>query len=123
MSLFDYTRSQATASRLIARFGASGAIRRQSSTGGNAWDPSSGTITTTDHAVKMAVLDYSQRDINGTTIQQTDKQVFVSVDGLSIVPTTSDSVVTPDGQVLSVVNVKPLKPAATVVMYEIQGRL
>ena len=121
MSSFDYTRTAATATRLLERFGAAGAVRRSSTTGGNAWDPSSGTTTTTDYPATMVVTDYAQADINGTVIQSTDKKVLMAP-GVAVVPNTSDVLVTPDGGTLSVVGVKPLKPAATLVMYEIQAR-
>ena len=121
MSNFNYTRSAATATRLLTRFGAAGSVRRSATTGGNSWDPSSGTTTTTDYPATMVVTDYAQADINGTVIQSTDKKVLMAP-GVAVVPNTSDVLVTPDGGTLSVVGVKPLKPAATLVMYEIQAR-
>lgn len=121
MSSFDYTKSAATATRLIGRFGAVGAIRRSATTGGNAWDPSSGTTTTTDYPATMVVTDYAQKDVNGTVILATDKKVLVAP-GVAVVPGVTDTLVTPDGATLNIVNVNPLKPAGTVVMYEIQAR-
>jgi len=121
VSSFDYTKSAATATRLIGRFGAVGAIRRSATTGGNAWDPSSGTTTTTDYPATMVVTDYAQKDVNGTVILATDKKVLVAP-GVAVVPGVTDTLVTPDGATLNIVNVNPLKPAGTVVMYEIQAR-
>jgi len=121
VSSFDYTRSAATATRLIGRFGAVGAIRRSATTGGNSWDPSSGTTTTTDYPATMVVTDYAQKDVNGTVILQGDRKVYVAP-GVAVVPTVTDVLVTADGVTLSIVAVSPLKPAGTVVMYEIQAR-
>ena len=96
-------------------------MRRSATTGGNDWDPSSGTTTTTDYAATMVVTDYAQKDVDGTVIQSTDKKVLMAP-GVAVVPNTSDVLVTPDGDTLSVVAVKPLKPAGTLVLYEIQAR-
>lgn len=124
MTVFDYTRSRGTAERLLGKFGAAGAIRRAVFTPNpdTPWDPSSGTTTVTDYPATMVVLSYANSEVDGTLIQQTDKRVLVSTKGLAITPATTDTLVTPDDQALSMVNVSPLKPAATVVLYELQAR-
>lgn len=121
MTTFDYTKTRDTAERLLTRFGAAGVIRRITVTGGDPWNPGSGTPTTVNHAATMVVTDYAAREIDGTVILATDRKVLVSTSGLSITPATSDLVVL-DGQTLAIVSVKPLKPAGTVVMYELQCR-
>jgi hypothetical protein len=117
VATFDYTRTRANAERLIARFGQTGAIRRTTSDG----DPFNPTMTTTDYPCTLAVLDYNKRDIDGTLIQKTDQMVYVSTAGLTISPETTDRLIV-GGAVLTVVNVKPLSPAGTVVYYELQVR-
>jgi hypothetical protein len=117
MTAFDYTRTRATAERLIARFGQTGALRR---TVGDA-DPFNPVQTTTDYSCTFAVLDYAKKDVDGTLIKQTDQMVYLSTSGLSVTPETTDRLVV-GGAVLTVVNVKPLSPAGTVVYYELQVR-
>lgn len=117
MTAFDYARSVATATRLIARFGTSGTIRRTTNTG-DAWNP---TQTTKDHDCTLVVTNYSVSQIDGTLIQKNDRRVFVSTDGLTITPTPDDLIIV-DGVTLAIINVLPVKPAAIVVMYEIQAR-
>lgn len=118
MSTFDYTRTRATADRLLARFGQTGAIRRVYSTG-PVYDP---VQTTTDYACTLVVTEYDKRDIDGTLILQTDRKVLVAVTGLSVVPTVTDRAVV-EGVPLTIVAVMPLSPGGTVVMYELQVRV
>lgn len=114
---FDYTRTRATAERLIARFGQTGTLRRTVSDD----DPFNPTQTTTDYPCTFAVLDYEKRDVDGTLIKQTDQMAYVSTAGLSIAPETTDRLVI-GGTPFTVVNVKPLSPAGTVVYFELQVR-
>lgn len=117
MTAFNYTRLQDTAKRLIARFGQTGALRRTTLDD----DPFNPTSTTADHACTFAVLDYAKKDVDGTLIRQTDQMVYLSVAGLSITPETTDQLIV-GGAVMTVVNVKPLSPAGTVLFYELQVR-
>jgi len=121
VSSFNYARTAATATRLLTRFGAIGAVRRSATTGGNAWDPSSGTTTTTDYPATMVVTTYTASEVKGTAILATDKKVLMAP-GVAVVPGVTDTLVTPDGATLNIVNVNPIKPASTLVMYEIQAR-
>jgi hypothetical protein len=114
---FDYTRPRATAERLIDRFGQTGALRRMVSDN----DPFNPTLTPVDYACTFAVLDYSKRDIDGTLIRQTDQQIYLSTRGLTVVPDVTDKIVV-GGVVLTIINIKPLSPAGTVVYYELQVR-
>jgi hypothetical protein len=117
VTAFDYSRSVATATRLLARFGTAATIRRTTNTG-EAWNP---TQSTTDYACTLVVTNYTVTQINGTLIQANDRRVFVSTDGLTITPTPADVLIV-GGVTLAVINVMPLKPDGTVVMYEIQAR-
>lgn len=126
---FDYARTRATAERLIARFGQVGALRRTVDDN----DPFNPSQTTTDHRCTFAVLDYAKKDIDGTLIRQTDQLVYLSTAGLAIAPETQDRLVVGGawqsspvayigGAVMTIVNVKPLSPAGTVVFWELQVR-
>lgn len=122
MSNFNYTNTQTTADRLIARFGATATLRRSETTGGNAWDPGSGTTVTTDYSVTAVVLEYANRDIDGSLVQQGDKRVYVSAKGLPAIPAVTDTLVI-DGTTYRIIGVKPLRPAAVTVLYDVQARV
>jgi hypothetical protein len=118
MAQFNYARLQDTAKRLIARFGQTGTLRRTTDDG----DPfNPGGQVTTDHACTFAVLDYAKKDVDGTLTRQTDQMVYLSVTGLSITPETTDQLIV-GGAVMTIINVKPLSPAGTVLFYELQVR-
>lgn len=114
---FDYTRSRATAERLLVKFGQAATLRRKALTG-PAYDP---TVTTADHACTVVVQDYADAMIDGTRIKRGDKKVLVSTKGLTIDPTAADALVI-GGTSHEVVMVKPLAPGGTVVMWEVQAR-
>ncbi len=114
---FDYADARSTAVELIAEFGQTGALRRTTSDA----DPFNPTQTTADHACTFAVLDYAKRDIDGTLIKQTDQMVYLSTSGLAIAPETTDRLIV-GGSSLTIVSVKPLSPAGTVVLWELQVR-
>ena len=67
------------------------------------------------------MLDYSQREREGTLVEINDKRAYISTDGLTIVPQAGDVVVL-SGSTYSVVSVSPLNPGGTVVYYEAQLR-
>ncbi len=117
MATFDYARSRATAERLIAKFGTTGAIRR-AVTSGPAYDPE---ITETDYPCTLVTLEYDDAKVDGTMIRKTDKLIYVSTAGLGITLAESDKVVAA-GEAYAIENLKPLSPAGIVVFWEVQGR-
>ena len=119
MSAFDYARSKATAARLLARFGQAATLRRPS-TGGTAYNPTQGSPA--DYPVTIVVTDYETREVDGTRILSTDKKVLLAKGSLSVEPATSDLLIEASGAVYKIVNVQPLNPGGTVVMYTIQAR-
>jgi len=121
MATFDYARARATAARLLSRFGQAATLRQTSTTEGDPWDPGSGTTTTTDTTVTAAVLEYANSEVDGTLILASDRKVYVSAEGIAVTPTPADVLIVGSDQ-LSIVNVKPLSPAGTVVMWECQCR-
>lgn len=98
----------------IAEVGMTAAIRRQT-LGGPSYDPS---ITITDHACELVVLDIDLSKIDGTLIELADKMAYVSTAGLTIEPTTADKIVIA-GKEHAIKNVKPLAPAGVTVYWEI----
>ena len=119
MSTFDYARAVATADRLIKKFGQAGKVRRPTTTGPG-YKPTAGAPD--DHDARFAVIKFALKDVDGTRVLVTDKKVYLSAAGLPVVPTASDKLVEADGGELKIVAIEPLKPAGTVVFYEIQAR-
>lgn len=123
MTAFDYSRPQATAERLIARFGKAGAIRRTVTDDDNStpWDASDDSETTTDYACTLVVLDYSLRERETTLIAADDRRVLISTDGLTITPTAADLLVV-NSTAREIVRLDPLEPGDTVVLWTAQVR-
>ena len=121
MSAYDYSRAVATANRLLTRFGQLGAIRRTGAPTGPAYDPTPGAVV--DHPARFAMLDYEASEIDGTRVLATDKKALLAVGSLTITVALDDKLVEADGTVYKIIPpLKPLSPAGTVVMYEIQCR-
>lgn len=117
MTTFDYLKSRATAEKLIAKFGQTGALRRVSASG-PAYDP---ITTTNDYTVKLVDLDYDETQISGTLITRGDRRVYLSTIGLSIVPANGDKILI-GGVEHAILGVKPLQPSGTIVFWELQAR-
>lgn len=121
MTSFNYARAKATADRLIERYGQLGAIRRTGAPTGPEYDPTPGVDV--DHPARFAMLDYEATEIDGTRVLATDKKALLAVGSLTITPALDDKLVEADGTVYKIIPpLKPLSPAGTVVMYEIQCR-
>jgi hypothetical protein len=89
-------------------------------TGGNPWDPGSGTTTTVNTNVTIVVSEYAVSEIDGTTIQAGDRKVLMTAIA-GVEPKPSD-VLTISGTAYTVINAMPLAPAGVAVMYEVQAR-
>lgn len=127
MAEFNYARLKATADRLITRFGktTTSQLVQPGSKSGNAFNPTIGAATL--HAVKAVVLEYNQRDIDGTRIIVGDRKVYVAVGN-------TDFQITPEWKLkikmkgdaaaknYSIVNVKPLEPGDVTLLWELQCR-
>lgn len=114
---FDYANAQATAERLIAKFGQSATLK-QTANSGTAYNP---TRTTTSHTCTVVVVDYKNFEIDGTIIKQGDKRVLVSTGGLAVAPAVHD-VLAIGGVDHAVLAVMPLDPGGTTVYWELQAR-
>lgn len=89
-------------------------------TGGDPWNPGSGTSTTVNTNVTVVVDTYEKSEIDGTTIQAGDRKVLMTAIA-GVEPKPSD-VLTISGTAYTVINVWPLAPAGVTVMYEVQAR-
>lgn len=121
MTAYDYARAKATADRLIEKFGQLGAIRRTGDPTGPEYDPTPGVDV--DHPARFAIVDYEASEIDGTRVLATDKKALLAVGSQAITVAMDDKLVEADGTVYKIIPpLKPLSPAGTVVMYEIQCR-
>jgi hypothetical protein len=116
---FNYARAQATALRLLEKFGQTGSIIRDVPGSGPDWDP--GPPVPTTSPCTLVVLKFDNKDIDGTLIKASDKKVYIAAKGLSIAPTTTDKVMI-GGVSHTIVRVMPLNPAGINVYFEIQAR-
>ena len=109
-----YSDMAALAEDLLTEFGEVAAIRRASVSGGG---PSStgGTVSTVDHACRVAILPVEQKDVDGELVKAGDWRAYVAP--LAIVPTTTDKLVCSEG-VLAIVDAGKFSPAGTVTHYE-----
>lgn len=108
-----------TASRIIAQFGQEGVFVRAGEPDESTYPPTPGV--TTYHPATLAVVDYAQEDRDGTNIQDNDLRALVSIEGLGIVPTNSESL-TVAGKTFSVERVVPLAPDSVTRFYDIRVR-
>lgn len=105
------------AERLIAKFGQKGSLRRISHSGAE-YDP---VQTSEDFPCSLVDLDYSRANVAETLIQQGDRMVYLSTEGLSIIPTLSDKVLI-GGVEQAIVDIQPLSPGGMVVFWQLQVR-
>lgn len=117
MSIYD--RAAATAERLLKRYGAPMALKR---TVEGDYDPSTGSSSsvTQEHAATGVMLEYEQRDVDGSLIQQGDQRVYLSPD-LAVTPETGDTL-SLNGSLFTVVVSRALAPAGKVVLHDVQVR-
>lgn len=114
---FNYTKTAATATRLLARFGAAATLKRQSA---GTYNPNTGTdtVTSTSLATTACVFAYPQSYIDGSLIMQGDQRAYLSNEQA---PKQGD-VLTWQGTDYTVIKAKPVSPAGVVVLHECQLR-
>ena len=115
---FDYSKSVATAQRLIARFGQTATLTQTVNTG-TAYNP---TQTDTNHTIKAVTIDWSNNEIDGTLIKATDRKIIISTDGLTVTPAIGDKITVGSDVLRLVEPFKHLNPGGTVVLYETNAR-
>ncbi len=119
MSTFNYRRTQATADRLIKRFGQAGVVTRVT-------PPDTvlgGEPVTTPYPATLVPMAYEARYIDGTTIKTGDMQIYISSVGLAIEPTVGD-IVTANGTDYAIVSGDQNKfDGITPVVFIVQGRI
>lgn len=101
-------------------------LRRVTVTGGNDWDPGSGTQDITYHAFVGFETVQEVRDASGTLIGQTRRTITVNATA-GVAPSDDDKVALgitaadadEDSDWVDIMAVRPLSPAEVVVLYEI----
>lgn len=114
-----FARLQATAQRLIAKYGQKGAVKRITPP-----DPVlGGDGTETLYPAMLVPMTYDQRYINGTTILTTDRQIYISSVGLAVMPQVGDIAVTGGVEYHVIANDPNNYDGVTNVVFIVQGRL
>lgn len=111
-----YTRLEATARRLIDKYGKPSQVVRLTQSG----PPHNPVVTETAHDCKLADIGYSLTNRNETLILAGDKVGIMSTD-LAIVPTKDDKLRI-DGEDYNFVDLAPLNPGGLTLIYEYHAR-
>lgn len=119
MTAFDYSKSRATAKRLLQRFGQPVQIRRRGPAGGSPTNPTPGTATL--YPSVAVVEHYAQKHVDGTLIRLGDKRVIMAMEGLTIEPHVSDEIIIA-GELHTIIRVEPFAPGGVPLYCEIQAR-
>lgn len=117
MSAF-YDRMQATASRLIDRYGYATQLERDGAPTGPPHNPQPGTPTR--HDCKAVELEYSLTNRDTTLVQQGDKLGLIST-AIDIAPTKDDRILL-GGEPFHFIDLQPLSPGGQVLLYEFHAR-
>ncbi|MCM2293038.1 hypothetical protein NAC44_11965 [Allorhizobium sp. BGMRC 0089] len=114
-----YARMQATANRLLVKYGQSGTIRRLTPP-----DPvEGGDPVETEYPATLVPMAYEAREIDGTVILAGDVKIYISSVGLAITPQPGD-LVTANGKMFRIINGDPnCYDGVTNVVHIVQGRI
>jgi hypothetical protein len=114
-----YARMQATAQRLIAKYGQAGTVTRLTPP-----DPvNGGDPVATPYTATLVPMAYDARNIDGTVIKTGDVQIYISAVGLAITPQVDD-IATVGGKGYQIVNIDPYNfDGVTNVVFVCQGRI
>lgn len=116
---FDYTSLAVDALELLTEFGESATLTRNT---GGTYNPATGVtvVTGAPETIMAAVFDYPQHLVDGTRVLTGDKQVFAGAVGVTA-PTPGDTI-TWQSVVYTIVTSKPLAPAGTNLLHDVQIR-
>ena len=114
----DYAEKAQAADRMIRQYGAASMLVSTAVT----YDAAAGQTAQAEvrQDAQMVAFPYPQRFIDGTVIRMGDMQAFVSAVGIAS-PKPGDRIEW-GGMSYAVMSVKPLSPALTAVLYEVQLR-
>ncbi|UXA66013.1 hypothetical protein [Xanthomonas prunicola] len=117
MSAF-YDRLQATATRLINRYGFDAQLQRAGAPTGPPHNPQPGPATR--HDCKVVELEYSLTNRDATLVLKGDKLGLIST-AIDTVPTLSDRIVL-GNDLFTFIDLQPLSPGGQVLLYEFHAR-
>lgn len=116
--MFDYSKSAATALKLLTKFGASATLIKRVE---SAYDPATGSnsITETSYTVKAVLLNYSANETNtsGSLIQAKDRKVIMQA--TTVTPDVSDTL-TFNSVTYRILEVNTLSPSGVNVLHELR---
>lgn len=114
-----YARLQATAERLIAKYGQAGTVTRLGPP-----DPvEGGDPVETDYPAKLVPMQYEAKEIDGTVILAGDAKIYISSVGLAVEPKPGD-IVSASGKTYRIVNGDPNNYDGVInVVFIVQGRI
>lgn len=115
-----YGRLQATAQRLITKYGQAGNIRRIAPP-----DPvTGGDGAPTDYPCRLFPASYDRRYVDGANILASDKQLYIGSIGIGVSPKVGDVAIGADGTEYHIVNDDPNNyDGMTSVVFIVQGRI
>lgn len=115
----NYDRFVSTAKTQIADKGRMVTLRSKSS---GTFDPIAGTMSDgsqTDRQVKALFTEYAAKQVDGTMIQQGDKQVMIA--DLATAPDNDDILIDGSDE-YAIVHVGAIQPGDTPILYKLQVR-
>ena len=122
--MVDYVKSEATAQRLIAKFGQRAYLSKAGDITGTAYNPTFGP--TTDWPITVVDISERVRDRDGTLVESAGHSLIVSTEGLDLVTLTKgDSIYIgasgyPETMTaFEIAEVRPLNPGGTVILHEV----
>ena len=116
---------QRSARALLDRLGYDVTLRR---TARSAYDPATGSAAAgadADQTVRVAMLDYNEREIDGTNIQRGDRKAIMAAtdsSGAAITAPATDDQLVGEGETVSIVNVRRLRSGSLALGYVCQVR-
>jgi len=117
----DYATIRESANDAINEAGQNGYLRKTvAGTGTDPWNTGAGTVT--DYPIRFVLVDYAERDRDGTLVQVNDQQAIIAVGSLAVEATEADKLVDSSGNVFEVIAMRPLSPGGVVLLYQAQVR-
>ena len=109
---------QENISDLVRDIGRACTVRTTVTTGGNSFDPQSGTAAVTETPAIAAFFKFNTNEVDGSSVKRTDRKIVLSSD----VPVTKDNDIVDGSTVYHIIDVLTTQPDENTYMYIVQGR-
>jgi hypothetical protein len=116
---FDYAELTEEVDDAIQLLGQAGTIIRRGAATGTPYNPTPGAPV--NHSCTLVVGNYRNNEIDGSRVLASDKKVVIAKGSLTIEPSLSDKLVI-GGVEHAILDVQPISPGGTVLMFEVQAR-